>query len=131
VFYRYSRRPVSMIPILPSPKKYVTLTISPCDEVTFPAPIMMPLKENWRIPQMEDLCVGCYQTDPEQPLRAPCRTSQNAPYETVWKIGIRAESGIRRRLRGGEEAQIGRFLESKKHGREACGHFPNSFYSIT
>ena len=47
--------------------------------------------------------------------------------ETVWKIGIGAESGFRRRPRGGKEAQLGRFLESKKHGREVLGYFPNSF----
>jgi hypothetical protein len=33
--------------------------------------------------------------------------------ETVWKIGMGAESGFRRRLRGDEEAQIGRFVKSK------------------
>src|SRR5215218_3137690 len=49
--------------------------------------------------------------------RSCIRTSENSPSETVWKIGIGAESGFRRGPRGGEEAQIGRFLESKKHAR--------------
>jgi hypothetical protein len=93
VFYRYSRRPVSMIPILPSPKKYVTLTISPCDEVTFPAPIMMPLKENWRIPQMEDLCVGCYQTDPEHPLGRPAELRRTPPTKLFGKSGYAQNRG--------------------------------------
>ena len=51
-------------------------------------------------------------------------TSENNPSETVWKIGIGAEWGFRRRPRGGEEAQLVRFVKSKKHGREAPAIFP-------
>jgi hypothetical protein len=39
----------------------------------------------------------------------------------------RRRIGVPKTAKRGKEAQIGRFLESKKYGREASGHFPNSF----
>jgi hypothetical protein len=44
VFYRCSKRPVSVMPSHPSTKEYVNLSLSLRDEVAFPTPIMMPPK---------------------------------------------------------------------------------------
>jgi hypothetical protein len=43
--------------------------------------------------------------------------------ETVWKIGMGPESGLRKRPRGVEGVPIGHFLGAKKHGRDAFGYF--------
>src|SRR5215212_1364022 len=55
------------------------------------------------------------------------RTSEKAPSETVWKIGMGSEIGFRRPQRGAQRASIGRLLPPKQHAREAYGYFPNSF----
>src|SRR5215217_4813090 len=47
--------------------------------------------------------------------------------ETVWKIGMGPESGLRKRPRGVEGVPIGHFLDGNKHGQDAFGYFPNSF----
>jgi hypothetical protein len=63
-------------------------------------------------------------------LLASCfalRTSENTSSETVWKIGIGPESGLRKRPRVVEGVSISHPLPQKKHGREAFSYFPNSF----
>src|SRR5215211_7815528 len=65
---------------------------------------------------------------PEETKRVGAlRTSENSPSETVWKIGMVAESILRGTPRGDEGGFIGRFLSPKTHTREASGYFPNSF----
>src|SRR5215213_1494535 len=53
------------------------------------------------------------------------RTSENFPSETVWKIGMGPESGLRRSLKGHGGGSIGCLLPSRTYDREAFSYFPN------
>jgi hypothetical protein len=60
--------------------------------------------------------------------RSCIRTSENSPFETVWKIRVGREAVLRGPPRGDAGASIGRFLKPKTHVRSPSEHFPDSFF---
>src|SRR5918999_5599291 len=54
--------------------------------------------------------------------------SENTPSETAWKLGMGAESGLRKRLRGVQRSAIGPLVAPKKCAREAFRYFPRGFF---
>jgi hypothetical protein len=50
--------------------------------------------------------------------------------ETVWKIGMGPELGLRKRPRWVEGVPISRLLAPKMCARDAFSYFPNSFYRL-
>ena len=58
-------------------------------------------------------------------------SSEYPLYETVWKVVMGSEPGVRKRRKEVDGVPIGCLLPPKKCARETFSYFPNSFSSIT
>src|SRR5215208_7267749 len=64
---------------------------------------------------------------PELPRTLQPRTSENAPFETVWKSGIGPEWGSESGQEEWKESPFGCILSPQRRAPDALGYFPNSF----